>query len=63
MAPNDPRPHVVLGRILARGGQKEEARLHLETAVGLAKQDSRFRSLEVETQRELERLNSQGATK
>ena len=56
LAPNDPRPHLALGLALSRTDQKAEARRELETAVGLAKIDSRFRNTEVTAQQALEKL-------
>jgi 4-amino-4-deoxy-L-arabinose transferase-like glycosyltransferase len=56
LAPNDARPHLVLGLALARSGQKTEARTELERAAELAKTDSRFRNAEVRANQELERM-------
>ena len=56
LAPNDPRPHLALGRAFVRAGQKQEAQQELETAVNLAKQDPRFRNQEVWAQQELDRM-------
>ena len=33
MAPNDPRPHLALGRALVQAGQKEEAKREFETTI------------------------------
>jgi hypothetical protein len=55
-APDDPRPHLALGRALVRAGQKAEARQELETAVNLAKPEPRFRNHEVWARQELERM-------
>ncbi|HKX83834.1 MAG TPA: glycosyltransferase family 39 protein [Pyrinomonadaceae bacterium] len=57
LAPNDPRPHLALGRALIRAGQKDEARSELETAVVLAKPEPRFRNHEVQAQQQLDRTN------
>ena len=52
----DPRTHLALALALVRAGQKEAARRELETAVGQAKPDSRFRNTEVRAQQALDRL-------
>jgi hypothetical protein len=56
LAENDPRPHLALGRALARSGQGEEARREFETAIALAKQEARFRNQELWARQELERM-------
>jgi tetratricopeptide (TPR) repeat protein len=56
LAPKDPRTHLALGLALSRTEQKDEARRELETAVELAKADSRFRNAEVWAQQGLEKL-------
>ena len=56
LAPNDPRTHLALGQALSRTEQKDEARQELETAVGLARTDNRFRNVEVWAQQALEKL-------
>jgi hypothetical protein len=53
----DPRTHLALGLALARAGQNEEAIQELETTVGQAKADPRFRNAEIRAQQELARLN------
>jgi len=55
LAPNDPRPHLALGRALARTAEKAEARRELESAVELAT-DPRFRNQQVMAKQELERI-------
>lgn len=40
MAPEDPRPHVILGATLARAAQHAEARRELDTALRLAQADA-----------------------
>jgi hypothetical protein len=62
LAGNDPRPHLALGRALARSGQGEEARREFETAITLAKQEARFRNQEVWARQELERMNAEART-
>jgi hypothetical protein len=54
--PGDPRTHLALGLALVRAGEKDEARRELETALGQAKIDPRFRNQEVRAQVELDRL-------
>ena len=56
LAPTDPRTHLALGLALSPTEQKDEARRELETAVDLAKVDSRFRNAEVWAQQGLEKL-------
>jgi hypothetical protein len=57
LGPEDPRTHLALGLALVRAEQEEEARRELETAVGQAKADPRFRNAEVRAQQEIERLD------
>jgi hypothetical protein len=54
---NDPRPHLALGLALSKKGEAGEARSELETAIALAKSDSRYRINEVRALQELEKLN------
>ena len=56
LATNDPRPHLALGRALARSGQTDEARRELETAVSLGKSEPRFRNQTLQAQRELDQI-------
>ena len=56
LAPQDPRTHLALGLALSRTGQEDEARRELETPADRAKQDPRFRNVEVWAQQGLEKL-------
>lgn len=63
LAPNDPRPHLALGRALVQAGQKEEAKREFETTIDLARSDPGFRNQQFQAQKELDRLNVQTGTK
>jgi hypothetical protein len=56
LAPQDPRPHLVLGLALDRTGDTETARRELETAAAIAATDPRLRNMEVRARQELSKL-------
>jgi hypothetical protein len=55
LAPDDPRPHLVLGMALIRAQTAEEGRSELELAAALAAKDPTFRNFEVRARQELSR--------
>ena len=57
-APGDSRTHLALGIVLARAGQKDEARREFETVIELAKSNpALFRNAEIRAQQEIKRLD------